>query len=222
MTSVVFLLLVPLCSLFPACAALDNGLARTPPMGWMSWTRFACETDCALFPQECINEELYKEMADMMADMGFAAAGYQYVNIDDCWSEKERDSVTNRLVPDKKRFPSGIPQLAGYVHAKGLKFGKLLLLLRNPNLENEARKIKHTLQQSFPGDQEFTVTSGQRRAPAIRATRKRADRRAKSRRTTLHLTRTRSPSGKWTPSKWMGATPTRLTSSGCIHLWEKR
>lgn len=104
--------------------SLDNGLAQTPPMGWMSWTRFACEIDCQRYPEECISEQLYKQMADMLADQGFARAGYQYVNIDDCWSEKERDSATGRLVADKKRFPSGIRHLADYIHAKGLKFGK--------------------------------------------------------------------------------------------------
>lgn len=111
------------CILCPRTLGLDNGLARSPPMGWMSWARFACETDCNLFPNECINEQLYREMADMLLDQGFAAAGYQYVNIDDCWSEKERDRESHRLVADKKRFPSGIRQLADYIHAKGLKLG---------------------------------------------------------------------------------------------------
>jgi hypothetical protein len=39
---------------------LDNGLARTPPMGWMSWTKFYCEIDCLRHPYSCINEQLYK------------------------------------------------------------------------------------------------------------------------------------------------------------------
>ncbi len=34
--------------------ALDNGLALTPPMGWMSWQRFRCIIDCDLYPDECI------------------------------------------------------------------------------------------------------------------------------------------------------------------------
>ena len=37
--SVLFALLC----LAPAAHALDNGLARTPPMGWNSWNKFACE-----------------------------------------------------------------------------------------------------------------------------------------------------------------------------------
>jgi hypothetical protein len=33
---------------------LDNGLARTPPMGWLSWERFRCNTDCEGDPDNCI------------------------------------------------------------------------------------------------------------------------------------------------------------------------
>ena len=33
---------------------LENGLARTPPMGWMSWERFRCNTDCTTYPEDCI------------------------------------------------------------------------------------------------------------------------------------------------------------------------
>ncbi|RWS17554.1 hypothetical protein B4U79_13701, partial [Dinothrombium tinctorium] len=103
--------------------ALDNNLARTPPMGWLSWARFTCETDCELYPDDCISERLYRRQADLLVSQGYADLGYQYVNIDDCWSEKERDPLTHRLVADRKRFPSGIKKLADYVHSKGLKLG---------------------------------------------------------------------------------------------------
>ena len=53
-------------------------------------------------------------MADIMAKDGYAAVGYEYVNIDDCWLEKERDS-DGKLVPDKKRFPHGMKNLSDYV-----------------------------------------------------------------------------------------------------------
>jgi alpha-N-acetylgalactosaminidase len=33
---------------------LENGLARTPPMGWLSWERFRCNTDCKNDPDNCI------------------------------------------------------------------------------------------------------------------------------------------------------------------------
>lgn len=40
--------------LFVSNNGLDNGLALTPPMGWMSWQRFRCITDCVNYPDECI------------------------------------------------------------------------------------------------------------------------------------------------------------------------
>lgn len=101
----------------------DNGLALTPPMGWLSWSQFACEVDCENRPKSCINANLYEEMADALVKEGFLAAGYNYVNIDDCWSEVERDRSSRVMIPDQKRFPNGIKGVADYVHSKGLKFG---------------------------------------------------------------------------------------------------
>jgi hypothetical protein len=40
---------------------------------------------------------------------GWLDAGYQYINIDDCWMLPER--AEGRLVPDPKRFPSGMAAL---------------------------------------------------------------------------------------------------------------
>ena len=91
--------------------ALDNGLARTPPMGWNSWNKFSCN----------VSEDLIKQAADAIVSSGMKDAGYQYVVIDDCW-QVDRDAQGN-IVADAKRFPSGIKALADYVHAKGLKFG---------------------------------------------------------------------------------------------------
>ncbi|XP_054708264.1 alpha-N-acetylgalactosaminidase-like [Uloborus diversus] len=101
---------------------LDNGLARTPPMGWLSWERFVCNINCADDPENCISEKLYMQMADRIVDLGLKDAGYEYVNIDDCWMEKARDN-SSRLTPDPTRFPNGIKAIADYVHAKGLKLG---------------------------------------------------------------------------------------------------
>lgn len=103
--------------------ALDNGLARTPPMGWLSWARFTCETDCQTYPEDCISEQLYRDMADHLVADGYKDVGYQYVNIDDCWPNMLRDPSTRQLVPNRTRFPDGIDGLANYVHAKGLKLG---------------------------------------------------------------------------------------------------
>ena len=40
-------------------------------MGWMSWTAFYCEMDCARHPNSCINEQLYMQMADRMGENFF-------------------------------------------------------------------------------------------------------------------------------------------------------
>jgi hypothetical protein len=94
--------------------SLDNGLALTPPMGWMSWERYRCNVDCTTDPYNCISEELYMDMADRLVDQGYKDVGYEFVNIDDCWDLLERDE-NGRLQPDPDRFPSGIRGLADYV-----------------------------------------------------------------------------------------------------------
>ena len=53
-------------------------------------------------------------MADILVNEGYASAGYEYINIDDCWLEKERD-INGNLVPDRQRFPYGMKSLSNYV-----------------------------------------------------------------------------------------------------------
>ena len=87
-------------------------LDKKPPMGWNSWNTFT----------ENINEEMIMQTADTMVDKGLLEAGYEYLTIDDCWCEKERDE-NGMLVADHKKFPHGMKYVADYVHSKGLKFG---------------------------------------------------------------------------------------------------
>jgi alpha-galactosidase len=87
-------------------------LAPTPPMGWSSWYHFGCQID----------EVLIKRTAQALLDNGMAAAGYRFVNIDDCWMRHKRDAAGN-LIPSPTRFPGGIDGLASFVHARGLKLG---------------------------------------------------------------------------------------------------
>jgi len=87
----------------------DNGLVRTPPMGWNSWNKFAGR----------VTAEDVREMADAMASNGMKAAGYVYINIDDTW-EGSRDAQGN--IQSNKKFPD-MKALADYVHGKGLKLG---------------------------------------------------------------------------------------------------
>lgn len=53
-------------------------------------------------------------MTDILVNEGYAAVGYEYVNVDDCWPERERDA-RGRLVPDRERFPYGMKSLSDYV-----------------------------------------------------------------------------------------------------------
>ena len=95
----------------PAQAQKFEQLARTPALGWNSWNTFGCDVD----------EKMIRQMADAMVASGMKDAGYEYINIDDCW-HGGRDADGN-IQPDPKTFPSGMKALADYVHAKGLKLG---------------------------------------------------------------------------------------------------
>jgi alpha-galactosidase len=89
----------------------QNGLALTPPMGWNTWNKFACNVD----------EKLIRTAADQMVSTGMQDAGYTYIVIDDCW-HGARDAHGD-IQADAQRFPAGIKALSDYVHSKGLKFG---------------------------------------------------------------------------------------------------
>jgi len=106
-----FLLLNTVALLAPSTLSQTSLLAPTPPMGWNSWNKFGCN----------VSDKLIREMADAMVSSGMQAAGYQYVNIDDCW-QVSRDAQ-GTIVADPQRFPSGMKALADHVHGKGLKLG---------------------------------------------------------------------------------------------------
>jgi alpha-galactosidase len=96
----------------PPAQALNNGVARTPPMGWNTWNTFGCN----------INETLIRQMADAIVANGMRDLGYRYVVVDDCWFNPNRDAAGN-LQGDPSRFPSGMRALGDYLHARGLLFG---------------------------------------------------------------------------------------------------
>lgn len=108
-----FLIGIGICLVLAAnsMAQKFENLAQTPPMGWNSWNRFACD----------VSEDLIKQVADAMVETGMRDAGYEYVVVDDCW-QVDRDSEGN-IVADPERFPSGMKALADYIHSRGLKFG---------------------------------------------------------------------------------------------------
>lgn len=95
-----------------ASKTYDNGVALTPPMGWSSWNTF----------RNNINEDLIKDTAKAMKESGLLEAGYNYVNLDDCWHSSMRDS-DGRLQGDLSTFTSGIKSLVEEINKMGFKVG---------------------------------------------------------------------------------------------------
>jgi alpha-galactosidase len=105
------LLLLLALGLFTVSNALDNGVGRTPPMGWSSWqmfNRFVNETDIA---------------ESILALSSLKEFGYEYANFDGAWMSPERDPASNHQVANPATVPHGIKALADLAHANGIKFG---------------------------------------------------------------------------------------------------
>ena len=96
-----------------AARELPGGLGTLPPLAWSSWNVFATG----------INENTTLEIGDQLLATGLAALGYQYVNIDAGIWHTERDSSTQKILPDPHKFPRGLRYVADRLHAKGLRFG---------------------------------------------------------------------------------------------------
>jgi len=97
--------------IFKVLNCLENGLGKTPPMGWNSWNKFGCN----------ISEKLIIDTIDALNSSGLAELGYNYINLDDCWQSSRHPNGT--IIPDPVAFPNGIKPLVDYAHSKGLKFG---------------------------------------------------------------------------------------------------
>ncbi len=96
-----------------ALAATDGvaQLGKTPAMGWNSWNNFACN----------VSQTLLENQANAMVSSGMAAAGYQYINVDDCWMGG-RDANGN-IQASSQFTNNSLATVAAYIHSKGLKFG---------------------------------------------------------------------------------------------------
>eukprot|EP01043_Picozoa_sp_COSAG02_P001705 COSAG02_NODE_36_length_48934_cov_144.851029_30_plen_270_part_00 len=112
------LLLLALCTATPAEGTA--GLAATPPIGFSTWNSFRCGFTASTITQT----------AELMVSTGLAAAGYEYLNLDDCWMlppENRTNHGTGPQVPDPAKFPPGsnltLPHVIRYVHKLGLRFG---------------------------------------------------------------------------------------------------
>lgn len=129
-----------LAALAIAVSAVDNGLGRTPPMGWNSWNQFQCnvnetvmmEIGTALFvallflrraqPHPCENACVFASWRHARSvSSGLAKLGYVRLDVDDCWAYAR--SANGTIEPDPITFPSGMAALADFAHSLGLRFG---------------------------------------------------------------------------------------------------
>ena len=104
-------------------SAEDNGLERTPVLGWSSWS----------FLRKHPTAAQVKAQALALHDSGLQKIGYQYVNLDDFWYQCPGPQGPNvdsygRWMTDPSRFPAqgdtdGIKVVADYIHSLGMKFG---------------------------------------------------------------------------------------------------
>ncbi|OCH95116.1 glycoside hydrolase [Obba rivulosa] len=86
---------------------------KTPALGWNAWNAYGCE----------VSEAKVVAAANQFISLGLMDAGYEYINVDDCWSLQSRNSTNQQIVPDTSKFPDGISGVASQVHTLGLKFG---------------------------------------------------------------------------------------------------
>ncbi|KIY73423.1 glycoside hydrolase family 27 protein [Cylindrobasidium torrendii FP15055 ss-10] len=96
----------------PTLLPMKWSLTHLPVMGYNTWNAYWCN----------INETLIEETAELMVDLGLRDAGYTYVGIDDCYSEKQRNEAGD-IVANKERFPSGMRPLTDKIHDLGMKAG---------------------------------------------------------------------------------------------------
>jgi len=103
--------------------AEDNGLERTPVLGWSSWS----------FLREHPTAAKMEAQARALQNSGLQKIGYIYVNLDDRWYECPGRQGPNvdpfgRWVTDSSAFPAqgdtnGMKVIADYLHSLGMKFG---------------------------------------------------------------------------------------------------
>ncbi len=104
-------------------SAEDNGLERTPVLGWSSWS----------FMRKLPTATKMKAQALALHDSGLQNLGYQYVNLDDFWYQCPGPRGPNvdpygRWITDPSKFPAqgdsdGIKIVADYIHSLGMRFG---------------------------------------------------------------------------------------------------
>ena len=111
------------CGTLHTANAEDNGLERTPVLGWSSWS----------FIRKLPTADKMKAQALALHNSGLQKLGYEYVNLDDFWYQCPGPQGPNvdaygRWITDPSIFPpqgdnDGIKVVADFIHGLGMKFG---------------------------------------------------------------------------------------------------
>ena len=108
------IILLSICKLITIVHAKAPGHLQ-PVLGWNTWcTQNQCGNDW------CTEKEIIS-VGKSMKENGLLDAGYEYLNLDDCWGV--RNNETNHIEADAKRFPSGMKSLVSKIHKLGFKLG---------------------------------------------------------------------------------------------------
>jgi alpha-galactosidase len=94
-----------------SASAVNNGMSKTPAMGWNNWNSLGCE----------VSESLLLDTSKILLSSGLKDVGYEYVVLDDCWSDGRNEQ--GYLNVDLKKFPSGMKHIAKEIHNMGMRYG---------------------------------------------------------------------------------------------------
>lgn len=106
-------------------------IVKRPPMGWNTWNTFGPD----------VNEQIVRESTDAFAELGLKDYGYEYIVIDDCWSKRQRDPETDRLVADPIKFPSGMKSVGDYHPFEGTQV-RYVFLHRRAHLRRLSGQLR--------------------------------------------------------------------------------
>ena len=105
-----------LSSVYIITHSYNNGVGKTPAMGWNTWCSVSeCGTDIC-------NEDMIIEASEAIKSNGMFDVGYNRIHISDCWDACSRQE-NGSLKADKERFPNGIQYVNDIIHSYGLLTG---------------------------------------------------------------------------------------------------
>ena len=108
--------------ILPAAIALDNGLARSPPLGWRSWNAYGGGVTQAKM------EAVMAAFVDESRGFSLRSLGFEFVGLDDGWQQcgagvnKSFHTAAGDPIIDLKKFPD-MGAMVAKAHSLGLKAG---------------------------------------------------------------------------------------------------